>query len=368
MYRVLMFGMTENPGGVESFLINYYRHIDRTKIQFDFLCNSYEPVAYEDELKELGGRTFHICARSVNYKTYKAEIEDLFQKHLKEWDAIWVNICSLANIDYLKLAKKYGIERRIIHSHNSQNMDSRLRGMLHKFNKLSIDKYATDYWACSDDAAKWFYKDKMMDKVIVIHNAIDVDRIAFNEQKRQTIRDQYGLKDKFIIGNVGRLHFQKNQSFMLDIFKEYSKKDQDALLVIVGQGPDEKMLKDKTKTLGLEDKVIFTGLQKDIQAWLSSFDVFLFPSVFEGLSIAALEAQANGVPILASEGVIPQEVKMCDNFTFYSLDHTATEWADKLEEMKKVQRMSYQKTKQTFIQKGYDIDTEVKKLEELFSE
>ena len=133
--RILVFGMTENPGGVESFLVNYYRHIDRNKIQWDFLCNSHNPVAYEDELISLGGRCFHISARSADRQKYRQELDSVFKEHAKEWSAIWVNVCSLANIDYLKVAKEYGIEKRIIHSHNSQNMDNWLRGLFHKWNK-----------------------------------------------------------------------------------------------------------------------------------------------------------------------------------------------------------------------------------------
>ena len=147
MMRILVFGMTENPGGVESFLVNYYRHIDRNKKQWDFLCNSHNPVAYEDELISLGGRCFHITARSDNRQKYQQELEAVFKEHANEWDAIWVNVCSLANIDYLKIAEKYGIRKRIIHSHNSQNMDNWLRGLLHKWNKRQIGKIATDFWA-----------------------------------------------------------------------------------------------------------------------------------------------------------------------------------------------------------------------------
>lgn len=135
MKRILVFGMTENPGGVESFLMNYYRHIDRSRIQFDFLANSHESVAYEQEIISMGARVFHITARSENLKVYKKELKRLFVEHSAEWQAIWVNVCSLANIDYLKIAKQFGIKKRIIHSHNSQNMDSKLRGILHNINK-----------------------------------------------------------------------------------------------------------------------------------------------------------------------------------------------------------------------------------------
>ena len=363
MYRVLVFGMTENPGGVESFLVNYYRHIDRSRIQFDFLCNSYEKAAYEDELKSLGGRVFHITARSRDIKLYRKELREFFEKYSKEFDAIWVNVSSLANIDYLKMAKKYGIKKRIIHSHNSRNMDSRLRGMLHSLNRSRIGKYATDFWACSDDAAKWFYNDSLLGKAVVIHNAIDTDKLSYDSKKGSEIREKLGTEGKYVLGNVGRLHFQKNQSFAIEVFSHYVKKDREAVLVLVGQGEDEEMLKRKARELEVSDKVIFAGLQNDMQAWLSSFDLFLFPSVFEGLSIAALEAQANGLPALASYGVIPEEVRLNDNFNFMKLDNNAAEWADEIYKIKSsCSRKSREEVKAAFLEKGYDINTEASRL------
>ena len=366
--RILVFGMTENPGGVESFLLNYYRHIDREKIQFDFLCNSYNPVAYEDELIGMGARTFHITSRRKDRTTYKKELEELFASHASEWSAVWENVCSLANIDYLKIAKKYGIRKRIIHSHNSQNMDSKLRGVLHRWNKLWIGKTATDFWACSEDAAKWFYSGKTLEKAVIIRNAIDVDRTRFDEEKRKAIRERYGWEDKFVIGNVGRLHFQKNQSFCLDIFSRYVKNHPESVLVIVGQGEDEQKLKTKARELGIEDSVCFTGVQRDIQAWLSSFDLFLFPSLFEGLSIVALEAQANGVPVLASKDVIPDEVVMNGNFVFFELGKSAEEWSRETEKMRSCKRLPYDTIKATFENKGYDINLSAGRVEDLLEQ
>ena len=365
MDRILVFGMTENPGGVESFLINYYRNIDRTKIQFDFLCNSQELVAYEDELINLGGRTFHITARSKDRQNYKRELEDVFKNYASEWSAIWVNVCSLANIDYLKIAKRYGIKKRIIHSHNSQNMDSKLRVLLHKWNKRSIERYATDFWACSEDAAHWFYSDELMKKAVIIHNAIDVERMKFDKEKRQSIRKQYGLENKYVIGNVGRLHFQKNQEFAIEVFKEYHKDNPESVLVLVGQGEDEGKLRRIVKDYKIEENVLFAGVQKDIQAWLSCFDFFLFPSRFEGLGIAALEAQVSGLPVLASNKVIPNEVKMNDNFVFFDLETGIKSWSSKIDEMRMQSRLDYEIVKSVFICNGYDIETEVKKLERL---
>ena len=357
--------MTENPGGVESFIMNYYRHIDREKIQFDFLCNSHNPVAYEDELIKLGGRTFHIAARSQNYRLYQDELKQVFDEHAKEWDAIWVNVCSLANIDYLKMAKKYGIKRRIIHSHNSQNMDGKLRVLLHKLNKRRIKNVATDFWACSEDSAKWFYSGDTLKKAIVIRNAIDVDRVQFDEGKRKTIRESYGWEEKFVIGNIGRLHFQKNQTSCLDIFSQYIKKNPDSVMVFVGQGEDEQKLKTKTKELGIDDKVFFVGVQKDIQAWLSCFDLFLFPSLFEGLSVVALEAQANGITVLAADKVIPEDIKINDNFMFFGLDNNAYAWSDKLESLKDMERAESIIIHEGFLNKGFDINIEAQKLQAL---
>lgn len=365
MNRILVFGMTENPGGVESFLVNYYRNIDRDKIQFDFLCNSHQLVAYEDELIKLGGRTFHITARSKDRNNYKKELKAVFENHASEWSAIWVNVCSLANIDYLKMAKRYGIKKRIIHSHNSQNMDSKLRVLLHRWNKRYIRKYATDFWACSEDAAHWFYSDELMKETVIIHNAIDVERMKFDEKKRKNIRKQYKLENKYVIGNVGRLHFQKNQEFAIEVFNEYHKGNPDSVLVLVGQGEDEEKLKVKVKEYRLADSVIFTGVQKDIQGWLSSFDIFLFPSLFEGLSVVALEAQANGIPILASRGVVPEEVKMSNNLVFFDLLEGNKAWADKIVMMREFKRLDYYSINQSFISTGYDIKTEVRKLERL---
>ncbi len=368
MIRILVFGMTENPGGVESFLINYYRNMNRQKIQFDFLCNSHELVAYEDELIKLGGRTFHITARSKNRFLYKKELEEIFRKHAQEWSAIWVNVCSLANIDYLKVAKKYGIKKRIIHSHNSQNMDSKLRMLLHVWNRRNIKKWATDFWACSEDAAHWFYNEKIFDNSIIIHNAIDVERMKFDIEKRNALRKQYGIEDKFVIGNVGRLHFQKNQEFAIKVFNEYHKVHRDAVLMLVGQGEDEGMLRNQVKEYGIENDVFFVGVQKDIQAYLSAFDLFLFPSRFEGLSVVALEAQANSLPALASEGVIPKEVRMNDNFIFFNLDLGVIDWCRQIEKIGKMQRVSYEKVKSNFINGGYDIKNEVVKVEGLLVE
>lgn len=356
--------MTENPGGIESFILNYYKKLQGDEFIFDFLANSYNDIAYEKFFKDNGSKIFHICSRSKNLIKYKKELNTFFKCYSKDYYSIWVNVCSLANIDYLKMAKKYGIRKRIIHSHNSKNMDSNLRGILHQKNKACIKNYATDFWACSEEAAKWFYDSRIYGDCIIIHNAINVKDFLFDENYRKVNRQKYNLDNKFVLGNIGRLHFQKNQTFLIDIFHELKKESIDAKLIIVGEGEDEKILKKKVRELNLEEDIIFTGIQYNISEWLSTFDFFLFPSIFEGLPLSLLEAQANGLPIIASEEAISSAAIVTKNLYFYSLNKTSKDWAKMIMKLKN-KRLEEEVIFKSFKQSGYDINTETKKLMEL---
>jgi glycosyltransferase involved in cell wall biosynthesis len=369
MKRILIFGMTEVAGGIESFLMNYYRHMDHAKIQFDFLCNSHNPIAYEDEILAMGGRTYHITARSNNFFQYHKELKEFYETYGKNYDTIWVNVNSLANIDYLKAAKKYGIKKRIIHSHNAQNMDSKIRGLLHKYNKKRIQNYATDFWACSKEAAEWFYSDELMSKAVIINNAVDVKNMQYNKEagikKREEICKLFHTSDSYIIGNVGRLHFQKNQMFILDVFSEVINKMPEARLVLIGIGPDEEKLKEHSRELNIEDKIVFLGQRDHIQDWLSAMNLFLFPSVFEGFSVAALEAQANGIPVLASQEASTKAIQINSNYHTLSLKQPLDEWVNEVIKIKENdQRDDPAKIGLKFIQRGLDIDSEAGKLQQ----
>ena len=154
--KVLVFGMTDNPGGMESCVMNYYRNIDWSDVQFDFLCN-WENMVYADEVTAKGSKIYTIPQKSKDYKAYKKALDDFFKAHKGEYDVFWYNTCTLTNIDYLVYAKKYGIKKRIIHAHNSGNETSKLRGIFHYLNKTRLSQYATDYWSCSMVASEYFY-------------------------------------------------------------------------------------------------------------------------------------------------------------------------------------------------------------------
>ena len=365
MKKVLVFGITDNPGGVESVIMNYYRNIDRKKIQFDFLCNT-EVVAYEDEIKKLGGTIYRITARSKNRKKYKTELDAFFQAHSNEYSTIWVNVCSLANIDYLKYAKKYGIKNRIIHSHNSQNMDSILRGILHKINKLLIEKYATDFWSCGEEAGRWFYNKRIMtgNKYLLVNNAIDAKKFEYNEKIREDYRNQMGLNDKVVFGSIGRFHFQKNQTFVIKVFNEILKEKKNAVLLLIGQGEDEEKIKQMVKDLDIEKNVKFLGIRDDVDKIMQAMDVLLFPSRFEGLPLVLVEAEASKLLIFASD-IITKKVKFNNRMIYLSLDKDEKYWCEKV--MNNINKIELRKSNISDIdENNFNIINETVKIEKYF--
>lgn len=361
---VLVFGMTHNPGGMESVIMNYYRNINPEQIHFDFLTNE-KSIAYEDEIIEHGSKIFKITARSQNPSKYRADLKDFFEKHASDYDAIWVNSCSLANIDYLKYAKRYKIKKRIIHCHNSQNGESVIRHILHHINRHLISRYATDYWSCNKIANDWFFGKRLSRKrhIIIINNAIDSSRFRFSKRNRINKRKELGFNDELVVGHVGRFHRQKNQSFILDIFKEIISRRQNAHLVLVGQGEDEKMIRAKISALGIGDKVTIIKNRDDIPELLCAFDLFLFPSLFEGFGLSLLEAEATNLPCLASKDVIPSEVAVNNSIQFLSLGKTASEWADAA---MAVAGSSRPIDNSFIIKHGFDIKTEARKVADFF--
>lgn len=371
MYKILVHGLTPNLGGMESFVLNYYRHMDHNKIHFDFICN--DPVIVcEEELKSYGCKIVHLPIKSRNPIQYKKEINSFLKKHGKEYDCIWDNALTLSNLDYLKLAKKYGIKKRIIHAHNSRNMfrgvKGRAKGLLHIIHKYEVEKYATTFFAASVEARNYFYLPKLYSEVKIIKNAIDVKHFKFNPSIRKIMRSNLGLDDYFILGNVARLQYQKNQIFILYILKYLKEKNKKIKLIFVGDGSDREMLIRKAHEIGVENNILFVGMQENINEWLNSFDVFVFPSLFEGLGIALLEAEANGLPVVASKDVIPTEVKLNSNFKFISLKSDPKVWASVIQDLKNSDRIPYDIVEDNFKKNGWNIQTNAGKLENILIE
>ena len=361
MRRVLVVGFTDNPGGIENVVMNYYRKFNKEEIQLDFLYST-DKIAFEKEIKSMGGKTFYISPKHKNLVKYKKDIKEFFKNNAKNYSTIWVNFCNITNLDYFKLAKKYGISKRIIHAHNSQNMGSFIKGFLHKIYKNRLSLYATDYWSCSDDASNWFYNDKLKGKVLIVKNSVDLDRFKYNSKTDLEYRKKLNIQDKFVIGNVGRLHFQKNQLFLLDIFNEIHKEDNNSVLLLIGEGEDREKINNKITELKLNNSVKLLGARDDVSELMCSMNVFLFPSLFEGLGLVLVEAEAVGLPIVASSDNIPNEVKMSSNFTFLSLNDSIERWKDEVLKYKNTKKEDNTKSLQ---KNGYDISIEAKKIQEL---
>lgn len=369
MYKILVHGMTGSRGGIESFIMNYYRKINGADIHLDFLCNQKNP--YEKELRENGSKIFYLYSKSQHPIKYKKALKSFFKKYASSYDCIWSNESGLANIDYLKLAKKYGIKKRIIHSHTTNNTYFGLlrpvETLMHYKHKNEIDSYATDFWACSQEAGQWLYPEKLFSKIKVIKNAVDISKFSFDPDQRRDIRKSYHLDNNYVIGLVGRMSPEKNQIFMLDVLKRTNQKN--VKLVIVGDGPDKEKIIQKAKQLEIYDQIILPGVQDNMQGWYSTFDCYVLPSIFEGQSVSGLEAQANGLPILVSTGAKPKDLKVNSNFFYLNLKQGSKVWAEQLNDIIKNQKRELPcKVLKNFDKANLNLDLTYKKLRKMLVE
>ncbi len=318
--KVLVFGMTENPGGIESVIMNYYRQIDRQKIQFDFLCNC-KTIAYEDEIRALGGQIFSITPRKESFSAFRRELKHFMDTHAKNYDALWMNVCTLVNIDYLVAAKKAGIPRIIIHCHNPGDTFGTVKRLFHNYNRWRLPRYATDFWSCAEDASPWFYDELTItsDRYCVIPNAIDTARFVFNPETRAQMRKALDIEDALVVGHIGRFEEQKNHRFLIPVLKQLVKQQPSVRLLLIGQGPLEEEIRNLAEQEGLSAHLLFCGVNPHIERYYQAMDVFVMPSLFEGLSVAALEAQANGLFCIFSDNCTPA-TKVNSNVVFRSLN------------------------------------------------
>ena len=289
-------------GGVESVIMNYYRHLDHSKVQFDFICDEDSTRIPYDEIKKLGGRVF-LVPKYQNLPKYLKALEKLFKEN--QYRIVHSNINTLS-VFPLYAAKKAGVPIRISHSHSTSNPKEWKRNLIKNILRPFSKRYATDYFACSELAGRYLFGNKAFDRgeVKIIHNAIDIEKFKFDEVARKKLRKELGIKDStVVIGHVGRFVQQKNHTFLVDVFKEYHKKNPDSKLLLVGSGPLEDEIKKKVEKLDLKDSVFFLGQRDDINKLYSVMDVFCLPSLYEGLPVVGVEAQAAGLPTIFSNRI-----------------------------------------------------------------
>ena len=363
--RILQIVTSMEKGGIENMLMNFYRKTDREKVQFDFLVHAPEKAEFEDEIESLGGCVYRLpVQRSVkHFIGYLNALEEFFKGH-QEYKVVHCHMNALSLFP-IYVAKKAGVPVRIAHSHVALQSNS-YTSIFRRVCKRLLNTCCTDRFACGEKAGRYMFSDKYYDKglVTVVNNGIDCESFSFDEEKRNEIREKYGFGDELVIGHVGRFDEFKNQSFLIDILDCLKKADVKVKLLLLGEGTLFDQIKAKVQRLGLSNSVVFAGVVPDVYNYLNAMDVFAFPSVFEGLPLTLVEAQANGLKIFASDAV-SSESDLTGLVEFLPLSLGAKEWAKRI-----ISGMPYERQDKTaeIRQAGYDSETSAKWLEKFYLE
>lgn len=353
--RILNLFTIMNRGGAETMVMNYYRKIDRTKVQFDFMVHRQERGAYDDEIEALGGQIFRMSAISpTTLGKYKRELREFFQKH-SEYRILHAHMSELGYFAF-KEARKCGIPVRICHAHNapvffSETIKEKIKRLPREILARFIRKESTDFFTCSQIAGEWLFGRRNNDKMIFMRNAVDASAFRYNKKMAENFKLEMGWLDKIILGHVGRFNPQKNHAFLIEIFKTYHTDHPNSILVLVGSGHLESMIRKKVQENQLEDCVKFLGSRSDMPDLYQTFDLFLFPSLYEGLPVSLVEAQAAGIPCVVSDRISIQ-THITDSYYPVSLDVSLQEWKKNIEEaLKQGKKDTYSLIKKN----GFDV-------------
>ncbi len=313
-------------GGIEARLLDWYKAIDRDKIQFDVLkITKEEDTELIQEFKELGGNVYTISKFSP--RTFIQHIKDIKEFFHEHNDYSIVHSHALSPF-VLREARKNRIKIRILHARTTNfNPGVKMLGV-RKFLKKISPHFATHFFACSKEAGLWAFG-RNKDGIKIINNGIQLEKYIFNEVIREKIREEFNINNKFVIGNVGRFSSQKNMEFLIEIFAEVKKRETSALLFLIGDGPEKQKLLNRIKEFHIESDVIFAGQRKNVYDFLQSFDVFVMPSHFEGFGTTALEAQAAGLITFVSD-TLPDSIKITSLIKFLPLKKGAKYWAENI--------------------------------------
>ena len=351
MKRLLCIVGGMNAGGAETFLMKLYRNIDREKYQMDFCVSKKEKGFYDDEIIAMGGRIIHTVPKSKNPIASFKSIYNIVKDN--EYDYVMrISQHSLSALE-LVIAKMAGAKVLVFRSSNSKTMKGGLEGFLHKIFMFLPRIVPTVKIAPSIPAAEFMFGKNAVKggKILYLNNGIPLEKFSFNENSRNNIRLELGLEDNFLVGHIGRFCVQKNHDELIDIFVKIKGKQQDAHLILIGEGELECKIKRKIEEKGIKDQVHFLGIRRDIPELLSAIDVFVFPSLYEGMPNTAIEAQANGVPCFISDQITP-EVRLCSNVHMLPLGNEEI-WSDAI--LQKSYRVKSEINSEKLRKKGYDI-------------
>lgn len=363
--RVLHFELSDSVGGIESFLLNVYKNIDRNKYQFDFVTTANKP-AFGKQLKELGGKIYKVPPYK-NIIQYSQSITKIIKKG---YDIVHIHKNSAANILPIIICHKFDGVKIITHSHNTAPSSGRISIFLHYINKSILFNYANFRLACSTEAGEWLYGNNKTSNFEVIRNGIMTEKYKFNEKIYINMREKLGIPENaIVIGHVGRFSAQKNHNQLIDIFNVLKNKCSNTYLLLIGDGELSGTIKLKVKELNLCDRVLFLGTRNDVAELMLCMDAFLLPSIYEGLPIVGVEAQAAGLPLFCSDTVSP-EIEISDSIHWFSLKDDFSELCDIIIDTiskEKKNREDIRIRRNTQVKdRGYDINKTIRRLMQIY--
>lgn len=352
--RILNLFTIMNRGGAETMVMNYYRAIDKSKIQFDFMVHRPERGAYDDEIEAMGGRIFRMCPiYPQNLFKYQQLLKTFFDNH-PEYRILHSHMSELGYFAF-KEAIKHGVPVRICHAHGTPNFKSettkeKFKYFIREALAYLIRKTSTDYFACSKEAGEWLFGKKK--RIIIMNNAIDTKKFTYNNKIAEKIKDEFNWENKYIVGHVGRFSSVKNHTFLIDIFYAIQKDLPNSILVLVGDGDLKSQIEKKVSDLKIEKKVFFLGARSDVYRFYQVFDAFIFPSLYEGFGNVLLEAQACRIQSFTSKDVVPQYANITPLLHYIPLSYDADHWKSIILTHKDYQRKDMSKDVQD---NGFDI-------------
>ena len=368
--RILQVFTIMNRGGAETMIMNYYRNIDRSKVQFDFLVHRKERGAYDDEIESMGGKIYRLDP--INYlklKSYKNKLDHFFKEN--NYKIVHSHLNATSSI-ILEVAKNNNVPVRIAHSHTNLsgiNLLSVIKGKkswgnffkktIKDYLKKNITNNANYSFACEGKAGIWLFGNK---KFEIINNAIDANKFKYDKKASITNKKKIGVFEKKVYGHIGNFSEAKNYPFLINIFKEILNREKDSILLLIGRGKNYDFIKQQVVKMRLQDNIIFMGIQKDIPYFLQALDVFIFPSIYEGLPVTLIEAQATGLKCFVSD-VVDKKVDITGLIDFISLKKNAKQWAEHILKNKEYIRTN---TYDKIVANGYDIKENAKQLENFY--
>lgn len=296
-----------DSGGVEAVVMNYYRHIDRKQVQFDFYFAKDSVFPQREELEKMGAGIYPIPSYTKVF-SYHRVLHHAFKRG--NYQIVHAHLSTMS-VFPLFAAWRAGIPVRICHNHSTAHWGEGKKTLLKYLLRPFAKVFATDYFACGEKAGRWMYGNRCFERghVHVMPNAIDTKKFAYDEEAKRCLRAELGIpQDAFVLGHVGRFMYQKNHAFLLRVFQRLLSSRQDAWLLLIGEGERMKLIRSEVEKMGIEGKVRFTGTRSDVAKLYSAMDVFCLPSFYEGLPVVALEAQANGLPCLFSDRMTKEVV------------------------------------------------------------